>query len=164
MADTSLASLHPSPVRESLQRLEQENQALKENQEPARVVRLRKNSEENHGCLNRKEAEEEEEEEEEGEDDLEEEEDEEEEDEEEETPPALMGKRGPPCVGLREECTRPGSLDLQLPPRPHTHHAAMVTPLTNNTILPSLMCMELSCCSRQLVTFAFTLKGGGGGV
>ncbi|XP_008280462.1 myomegalin-like isoform X2 [Stegastes partitus] len=82
-------------MRSVLQRLQQENQALKEKQEE-----------------NRREEEEYEEEEEE-----EEEEGIEEEDEEVETSPMPAGKRGHPCVSLSEEsgkrhCTRPDSLDL----------------------------------------------------
>uniref|UniRef100_UPI0037E7AEA3 myomegalin-like isoform X2 n=1 Tax=Semicossyphus pulcher TaxID=241346 RepID=UPI0037E7AEA3 len=74
-------------MRSALQRLQQENQALKEN----------RGRSESHRSLNQEEEEEEEEEE-------EYEEDIEEEDEEEETSSPLPGgKRGPPCVSLSDE-------------------------------------------------------------
>ncbi|XP_039998702.1 myomegalin-like isoform X3 [Xiphias gladius] len=109
-------------MRSALQRLQEENQALKESQGRAGVLGLRTNPEKNHRSLNQEEEEEDKEEDIEEEDieeeDIEEEEEEEEEDEEEEeTTPALVGKRGPQCVSLSEErgkrhCTRPHSLDL----------------------------------------------------
>ncbi|CAK6952464.1 myomegalin-like isoform X6 [Scomber scombrus] len=100
-------------MRSSLQRLQEENQFLKANQEQAGLLGMRTNTEENHRSLNQEEKEEDEEEEE--EEDIEEEE-EEEEDEEEETSSVPLGKRRPPCVSLSEErgkrhCTRPCSLD-----------------------------------------------------
>ncbi|GAA6234826.1 myomegalin-like isoform X5 [Lates japonicus] len=109
-------------MRSALQRLQEENKALKESQGRAGVLGLRTNTEKNHRGLSREEEEEEEDEEEDigeedEEEDIEEEEEEEEEDEEEETSPMLVGKRGPLCGSLSEEpgkrhCTRPSSLDL----------------------------------------------------
>ncbi|XP_060941034.1 myomegalin-like isoform X6 [Limanda limanda] len=97
-------------MRSAVQKLQEENQALKEGQ--AGAVGLRTNTEESHRSQNWEEEEEEEEDEEE---DIEE--DIEEEDEEEGTSSVLVGKRGPPCVNVSEEpgkrrCTRPCSLDL----------------------------------------------------
>ncbi|XP_070831099.1 myomegalin-like isoform X3 [Chaetodon trifascialis] len=86
-------------MRSALQRLQQENQALKESQGRAGAAGLRLK---NHRSLNQEEEEEEEEE-------IEEED----EDEEETSPQHLpMGKRGPPRVSLSDErgkrqCTRP---------------------------------------------------------
>ncbi|XP_070701394.1 myomegalin-like isoform X2 [Pempheris klunzingeri] len=102
-------------MRSALQRLQQENQALKESQGRAGVVGLRTNTDKNPRSASQEEDEEEEEE--------EEEEDIVEEDEEEEASPVTVGKRGhPPCVGLRDEggkrqCTRPPALTSHL----HTH-------------------------------------------
>ncbi|XP_070775639.1 myomegalin-like [Enoplosus armatus] len=96
-------------MRTALQRLLQENQALKESQGRAGVEGLRTNTEENRRSLNQEEEEEEDEEEEEEE----EEEDIEEEDEEEEIFPVPVGKRGLPRVSDdrgKRQCTRPGSL------------------------------------------------------
>ncbi|CAB1443016.1 unnamed protein product, partial [Pleuronectes platessa] len=99
-------------MRSAVQRLQEENQALKEGQ--AGAVGLRTNTEESHRSQNWEE-EEEEDEEEDIEEDIEEEE--EDEDEEEGKSSVLVGKRGPPCVNVSEEqgkrrCTRPCSLDL----------------------------------------------------
>lgn len=101
-------------IRAALQRLQQENQLLKENQglRPAG---------DKHRSLNYEEDEEEEEEE-----DLEE--DEAEEDGEEETASVSVGKRGHP-FNLSEErgkrhCTGPRSLDL---PHQYTHQPETVT-------------------------------------
>ncbi|XP_022610484.1 myomegalin-like isoform X2 [Seriola dumerili] len=118
-------------MRSALQRLQEENQALKESQGRAGVLGMRMNTETNHRSLNQEEEEEEyeeeeEEEEEDEEEDMEEEE-EEEEDEEEETSPVPVGKRGSLCVSPSEErgkrhCTRPRSLDLgKLTSRHNTH-------------------------------------------
>ncbi|XP_035025418.2 myomegalin isoform X3 [Hippoglossus stenolepis] len=100
-------------MRSAVQKLQEENQALKEGQ--AGALGLRTNTEESHRSQNWEE-EEEEDEEEDIEEDIEEEE-EEEEDEEKGTSSVLVGKRGPPCVNVSEEqgkrrCTRPCSLDL----------------------------------------------------
>ncbi|XP_028283911.1 myomegalin isoform X3 [Parambassis ranga] len=91
-------------MRSALQRLQQENQALKESQGQAGVVGLRTNTERNNSSLDQEEDEEEEEE------------------EEEETSVVPAGKRGPPCVRLSHEpgkrhCLRPQSLDLSM-----SHH------------------------------------------
>ncbi|XP_050926027.1 myomegalin isoform X4 [Lates calcarifer] len=108
-------------MRSALQRLQEENKALRESQGRAGVLGLRTNTEKNHRGLSREEEEEEEDEEEDIEEEEDEEEDieeeEEEDDEEEETSPMLVGKRGPLCGSLSEEpgkrhCTRPSSLDL----------------------------------------------------
>lgn len=94
-------SFFPPPARRALQRLQQENQALKESQGRAGAVGLRTNAKTNLKSLTLEEEEEEEE-------------DTEEEEEEEETSPqnVPVGKRGPPCVTLSDErgkrqCTRP---------------------------------------------------------
>ncbi|KAK5613901.1 hypothetical protein CRENBAI_014666 [Crenichthys baileyi] len=87
-----------SEMRSALQRLQQENEALKESQGRPRAVGQRRNTE---SKLN-----------------LEEEKEggsAEEEDEEFESSPVLSGKRGPPCVGIesgKRHCMRPCSLDL----------------------------------------------------
>ncbi|XP_034412300.1 LOW QUALITY PROTEIN: myomegalin-like [Cyclopterus lumpus] len=73
-------------MRSALQRLQQENQALKETRGQAGVVGLRTNPEWNHRSLNRAE-----------------EEDIEEDDKEEETFPKPVGKRGHPRVSLSDE-------------------------------------------------------------
>ncbi|XP_031710402.1 myomegalin isoform X3 [Anarrhichthys ocellatus] len=96
-------------MRSALQRLQQENQALKETRGRAGVVRLRTNPERNHRSLNQEE-------------EIEEEEDIEEEDEEEETSPVPVGKRGHPGVSLSDErvkrhCKGPRSLTSHH----HTH-------------------------------------------
>nr|XP_046263627.1 myomegalin-like isoform X3 [Scatophagus argus] len=96
-------------MRSALQRLQQENQALKESCE---VVGLRTNTKKNLKSLIQEEEDEEEEDEEEEEQEEEDTEEEEEEEEGEETPPQLVGKRGPPCVSLSDErgkrqCMRP---------------------------------------------------------
>ncbi|XP_022053261.2 myomegalin isoform X2 [Acanthochromis polyacanthus] len=102
-------------MRSALERLQQENQTLKEHQERA--------GGKNHRSLNREEEEDEEEEEE------EEEEDQgiEEEDEEVETTPMPVGKRGAPSVTLSEEsgkrhCMRPNTLDLGTRSSHHRTH------------------------------------------
>ncbi|XP_047188050.1 myomegalin-like isoform X4 [Scophthalmus maximus] len=100
-------------MRSAVQRLQKENQALKESQGRAGVLGLRTDTGNNHGSLNWEEEEEDDEEEE----DIEEEEEEEEEDEEMGTSPVPVGKRRPLSVSLSEErgkrlCTRPSSLDL----------------------------------------------------
>ncbi|XP_045907547.1 myomegalin-like [Micropterus dolomieu] len=99
-------------MRTALQRLQQENQALKESQGCAGAVGLRTNAEKNRRGLHQEEEKEEKEEEEE-----EEEEDIEEEDEVEETSPVPVGKRCLSSVSLSDErgkrqCTRPRSLTL----------------------------------------------------
>ncbi|XP_075954462.1 myomegalin-like [Anarhichas minor] len=96
-------------MRSALQRLQQENQALKDTRGQAGVVRLRTNPERNHRSLNQEE-------------EIEEEEDIEEEDEEEETSPVPVGKRGHPGVSLSDErvkrhCKGPRSLTSHH----HTH-------------------------------------------
>lgn len=78
--------------RSALQRLQQENLALKESQGQTGVVGLRTNTEKNISSLDQEE-------------------------DEEETSVVPVGKRGPPCVGLSHEpgkrhCLRPQSLDL----------------------------------------------------
>ncbi|XP_067385108.1 myomegalin-like isoform X5 [Channa argus] len=109
---TSLAQM-----RSAMQKLQQENQALKGQ---AAVLGLRTTTENNHRSPNRQDLEEDKEEEEEVDIDTEEEEQEEEDEEEDEVEKTCrvpIGKRGPPCVGLNEErgkrhCVRPCSLDL----------------------------------------------------
>ncbi|XP_054479277.1 myomegalin-like [Anoplopoma fimbria] len=96
-------------MRSALQRLQQENQALKETRGRAGVVGLRKNLERNHRSLNQEE-------------EKEEEEDIQEEDEEEERSPVAVGKRSHPCVSLSDErgkrhCKGPRSLTSH-----HHHH------------------------------------------
>ncbi|XP_078119731.1 myomegalin isoform X3 [Sander vitreus] len=100
---TSVAQL-----RSALQRLQQENQALKESRGRAEVVGLRTNPGRNHRSLNQ--------------DEEEQEEDIEKEDEEEEMSPVPVGKPGHPCVSLSDErgkrhCKRPRCLT----PRHLTH-------------------------------------------
>ncbi|XP_062260294.1 myomegalin-like isoform X2 [Platichthys flesus] len=102
-------------MRSAVQRLQEENQALKEGK--AGALGLRTNTKESHRSQNW-EVEEEEDEEEDIEEDIQEDEEEEEEEGEEEGKcSVLVGKRGPPCVNVSEEqgkrrCTRPCSLDL----------------------------------------------------
>ncbi|XP_035803441.2 myomegalin isoform X3 [Amphiprion ocellaris] len=101
-------------MRSALQRLQQENQTLKEHQARA--------GEKNHRSLKSESEEEDEGEEEEEEEGIEDE------DEEVETTPMPVGKRGAPSVTLNEEsgkrhCTRPNSLDLGTRnSHHHTHH------------------------------------------
>ncbi|XP_034039061.1 myomegalin-like [Thalassophryne amazonica] len=100
--------------RRALQRLQQENNNLKESRERAAVLHRK----ENHSNLNREE-------------DEEQEHLEEEEEEEEKAAPLQAGKRGPPSVRLSDEpgkrhCTRPSSLDLStLAARRYRHHAEL---------------------------------------
>ncbi|XP_068557567.1 myomegalin-like isoform X2 [Cebidichthys violaceus] len=101
-------------MRSALQRLQQENQALKETRGRAGVVGLRTNPERNHRSLNQEE---------------ELEEAIEEEDEEEETSSVPVGKRGHPCVSLSDErvkrhCKGPRSLTSHH----HTHQPEEVEP------------------------------------
>ncbi|KAM9322882.1 myomegalin-like [Pholidichthys leucotaenia] len=97
-----------SQMRSVLQRLEQENRALKESQGGAGVAALRTQTEKHHNSPGQ------------GEEELidEEEEEDVEDDDAEEMHPVQTGKRGPPCVGLSDEpqkrhCSRPRSLDLR---------------------------------------------------
>ncbi|XP_026168604.1 myomegalin isoform X3 [Mastacembelus armatus] len=109
-------------MRSALQKLQQENQDLKESRGPAGTLGLRNNTGKNHMSLNEEEEEEEDEEEEE-----EDSEEDEEEDEEEETSSVPGGKRAPPFVNLEQgkrHCARPCSLDLgALTSHHHTHQA-----------------------------------------
>ncbi|XP_047223300.1 myomegalin-like isoform X2 [Girardinichthys multiradiatus] len=87
-----------SEMRSALQRLQQENEALKESQGRPRAVGQRRNTDSKLNPEEEKEG---------G--------SAEEEDEEFESSPVLSGKRGPPCVGIesgKRHCMRPCSLDL----------------------------------------------------
>ncbi|MED6274088.1 hypothetical protein CHARACLAT_012927, partial [Characodon lateralis] len=87
-----------SEMRSALQRLQQENEALKESQGRPRAVGQRRNTESKLNPEEEKEG---------G--------SAEEEDEEFESSPVLSGKRGPSCVGIesgKRHCMRPCSLDL----------------------------------------------------
>ncbi|XP_031137034.2 myomegalin isoform X8 [Sander lucioperca] len=118
---TSVAQL-----RSALQRLQQENQALKESQGRAEVVGLRTNPGRNHRSLNQ--------------DEEEQEEDIEKEDEEEEMSPVPVGKPGHPCVSLSDErgkrhCKRPRCLT----PRHLTHQPdTEVEPAGDSTVVGAL--------------------------
>ncbi|XP_030016824.1 myomegalin-like isoform X3 [Sphaeramia orbicularis] len=124
-------------MRTALQRLQQENQALKDNQRQTRVLGLRTDRNQRR----QEEEEEEEEEEEDIEEEEEEEEDiedieEEEEDEEQETSNVPVGKRGLPCVSLSVEhgkrhCMRPHSLDLGTLT---SHHPTRAEPVNSSAV------------------------------
>lgn len=94
--------LLPCFSRSALQRLQQENRALKGTRGQAGVVGLRTN----HSSLNQEK-------------EIEEEGDNEEEGEEEETSLSLVGKRGHPCAGLNDQR---GKRLCKGPPSPRSHH------------------------------------------
>ncbi|KAL6104456.1 pde4dip [Pungitius sinensis] len=101
-------------MRSALQRLQQENQALKETRGQAGFVGLRTNPERNHRGLNEEK-------------ELEEEGDIEEGDGEEETSLLLVGKRGHPCAGLSDQR---GKRLCKSPPSPRSHHHHTHQPAT----------------------------------